>query len=275
MKYLYKKVCCLRCRIEISLSNINKHINSKSCIQNNSNSYKVENLKGICPFCKLEISHLINVQRANHVRWCKENPNRQKSINRLNYARSLITNDSITKMSEKIKYLHSIGCYYDAHKKTGLKNKGRKISEETRLRQRISNSNSKHQRVCKSTHTFIDKNKREFKFDSKWEDYVAMSLDNKNIIWDRPKPIKYLLDGTMKNYFPDFYLPEFNLYLDPKNKYVISKQIEKLKILQTQINLIIIDNELDCKQFDLERFYDKISNYILVPPAGIEPETSS
>lgn len=52
-----------------------------------------------------------------------------------------------------------------------------------------------------------------FFFDSQWEVELAKSLTGSNIFWTRPQ--KFILsDG--RSYTPDFYLPEYDIFLDPK-----------------------------------------------------------
>lgn len=76
-------------------------------------------------------------------------------------------------------------------------------------------------------------------FDSKWEIKIAEYLDEKNIIWIQPKTAIEWIDKRNKKrkYFPDFYLPDYNLYLDPKNPFIIQLQQEKLSYISTRINL--------------------------------------
>ena len=53
------------------------------------------------------------------------------------------------------------------------------------------------------------------------------------------------MDGKRRHYFPDFYLPKYDLYLDPKNDYLITK--DKVKIQQAEIlnncRIIVISKE--------------------------------
>lgn len=64
----------------------------------------------------------------------------------------------------------------------------------------------------------------------------------RNIEWIRPKYIKWV-DKNQKErlYYPDFYLPEQSVYLDPKNKYCMERDQEKLEIVCKQILLIFGD----------------------------------
>jgi hypothetical protein len=50
-------------------------------------------------------------------------------------------------------------------------------------------------------------------FDSSWEVKIAKELDANCIKWVRPKKFKL---STNQHYTPDFYLPAYGLYLDPK-----------------------------------------------------------
>jgi hypothetical protein len=89
-----------------------------------------------------------------------------------------------------------------------------------------------------------------FKFDSSWEDALAKRLDELDIEWDRPPPVLYQHQGKAKRYFPDFYLPRYNLHVDPKNAYCLRQQREKLEIVKTLITLAILPSLKDCKAFD-------------------------
>ena len=77
------------------------------------------------------------------------------------------------------------------------------------------------------------------RFDSSWEETIAKYLDQSGIKWIRPKSGIAWEDskGVKHHYFPDFYLPRYDLYLDPKNDKVIRKDEEKLEKVQEQIKL--------------------------------------
>ena len=49
-----------------------------------------------------------------------------------------------------------------------------------------------------------------------WERDIAVKLNESCIKWVRPKCIKYIMGGKMRNYTPDFYLPDFDVYLEVK-----------------------------------------------------------
>lgn len=81
-------------------------------------------------------------------------------------------------------------------------------------------------------------------FDSTWEVEIAKFLDNKNIKWERHKDlrIQYIdKKGINRRYYPDFYLPEYKIYLDPKNPYKLKLDKEKMDIVSKQINILYGD----------------------------------
>ena len=91
---------------------------------------------------------------------------------------------------------------------------------------------------------------------SSYEVEVAKSLDENHIHWERPKPFEYKINEVSHKYYPDFYLPDYNVYLDPKNDFLINNinprfgilDSEKIKIVEEQngVRILILDkNNLD------------------------------
>ena len=79
--------------------------------------------------------------------------------------------------------------------------------------------------------------------DSSWELDIAVWMDAHNIEWIRSRKIMFWwtdVNGKKRRYYPDFYLPFYDLYLDPKNKYLLMKDDFKLKqvIADNHIKLI-------------------------------------
>lgn len=78
---------------------------------------------------------------------------------------------------------------------------------------------------------------------------VAKELDENQIKWERPSYFIWKDDtGNEHRYYPDFYLPEYNVYLDPKNDYLIENKsarfgitdVEKIKKVSEQNNIKIL-----------------------------------
>lgn len=80
---------------------------------------------------------------------------------------------------------------------------------------------------------------------------LAKRLDELEIDWIRPEPLEWFdSDGKRHNYFPDFYLPQFNLFLDPKNPMAVKTQKEKLEMLAHQHpNVKILYSLEECLKF--------------------------
>ena len=85
-----------------------------------------------------------------------------------------------------------------------------------------------------------------YALESSYELRLAQDLDKNNIKWIRPKRIKYTdQKGTVRHYTPDFYLTDYDVYLDPKNDYLISIDIDKIRsvMLQNSINILVLNNK--------------------------------
>lgn len=99
--------------------------------------------------------------------------------------------------------------------------------------------------------------------DSSYELRVAQILDRDGIKWTRPSETFEWADdkGVSHRYHPDLYLPELNLYLDPKHKWLIQKDIPKFNavILRHKINLKMVPIET-IKQWELSKFEVKNLN---------------
>lgn len=207
----------------------------------------------ICKHCKKEFEGLSTSQKANHSRWCNENPKRESYV--VGSGKQLNTKESIRKRNIGIKLAHEAGKYKDSYKKalqTKLKNNSLYHTEESKELIRQKALNSKHRRLIRSVREYMKKDGTIVMLDSSWEEELAKRLDECEIDWIRPEtPIEYLThDGTKHNYFPDFYLPKYDLFLDPKNPAAINAQKEKIEILLKNMNnLIILDTLEKCKSF--------------------------
>jgi hypothetical protein len=57
------------------------------------------------------------------------------------------------------------------------------------------------------------------KVQGRWERDFAIYLNTQTIRWQRPKYLKYVKEGTVRRYTPDFYLPDKNLYIEIKGRW--------------------------------------------------------
>lgn len=183
----------------------------------------------------------------NHERLCKENPNHQiSSFVKYNKSRqgSSAWNKGLTKeIDERVRK-------YGETYRNGVKS-GKIIpwvlgkSKDTD--ERIANlskkvSESVKEKVRKNEwHKSLGKKKRvEYKgimLDSSWEVIVAEYLDKNKIEWIQPTSgFDYILDGVAHKYYPDFYLPKYDRYIEVKG-YERKKDLVKYTVVP---NLIII-----------------------------------
>ena len=116
-----------------------------------------------------------------------------------------------------------------------------------------------------STKQFISymNNGNNVSLDSSWELLVALDLDRNSIRWERPS--SYLLSNGRK-YTPDFYLIDFNIFLDPKAyRKGYWKQIEKIKQFE-------IEYKVRCLVLNKEQLnWNAISQMFLAEAVGFEP----
>jgi hypothetical protein len=56
--------------------------------------------------------------------------------------------------------------------------------------------------------------------------------------------------GKQRNYYPDFYLPEHDLYLDPKNPYAMKQDLEKMTAIASKVNIIYGNKDIIKKSID-------------------------
>jgi hypothetical protein len=201
-----------------------------------------------CKHCnqKFDISLKPKGFMANHSRWCDSNPKRSEYIEALNINRSKSNSDpaTISKRAEGVKRAHAAGKYNHVNRKTFL---GKTHTKETR--QKIS------EKALLSPHRRLRRNIIEYKgvkLDSTWELVLAQRLDELKINWNRPEPLNWVDEqGKTHHYFPDFYLEDYDIFLDPKNPHAITVQKSKLTILLKQYsNIVIIDSLESCRNFN-------------------------
>lgn len=247
LEYIMKriKIPCSKCGREISKSNYTKHI--ETC----DGQYKEPLQTGLLRTCKhcLEEFSLEGKNKswmANHTRWCQKNPKSSE------YKSTIFPHqneESRSRAIAGIKLAHKRGAYLNAPKKmieTRKKNGTHYHTEETKQILKEKALASPHRRLRKK---MIEYN--GVWLESSWELALAVRLDKLKVKWLRPDPIKWIdYDGFYHNYFPDFYLPDYDIYLDPKNPHARKVQKKKLKQLLTQYdNIVIIDTLEECQNY--------------------------
>lgn len=184
--------------------------------------------------CKNENSH------RNHERLCKNNPNRK--LPSIDYSKRKTSNCFI-----KAKEL---GLPIPQSPCKGKNIKGHPHTEEFKERQRIRAVSMGLGGVRPSR--WINYNGKNL--GSSYELLVAISLDENNILWDTCGKFNYIdPTGKVRTYRPDIYLIDYDIYLDPKNDFLINNinpslgYSDKVKIQrvcdQNNIKVIILDKD--------------------------------
>lgn len=93
----------------------------------------------------------------------------------------------------------------------------------------------------------VDSFGKETVLQSSYELKCSEILNEMGIKWVRPKALKY----DNKNYFADFYLPNNDVYLDPKNSYKAKLDQDKIQkvIEQNNVKVYIILEENLTKEY--------------------------
>jgi len=208
----------------------------------------------ICKFCKQERKNDNSLR--NHERLCKLNPEKQhtpfqdlkiqknkKKANQWTKGNYVISDNTRKKMSEKSKM--------QPPKSKETIEKLSKLAKERNLGGVRQSKWIKYKgKTLGSTYELI----------------LAKSLDENNIKWDTCKRFNYIdPNGKSRTYTPDIYLIDYDVYLDPKNDFLIENinpslgfsDKEKIKKVceQNNINIIILNkNELS---------WDKVKDKLL------------
>lgn len=195
----------------------------------------------------------------NHERLCKENPDRQ----------ILVSNFIKWNEYRKGKHLQKVSNQYIKAKETGsiyvISDETRqKLSDSSKGRVHTEEHKEKLSKIMKdvakdnSNYSF-SKNKyfkKEiidgFRMDSSWESIFANYLNQNNIKWVKnKKSFRYIFENEEHSYYPDFYLEDFNLYIEIKGQET-ERDKAKYKVVD---NLLVLKakeiNEIQHNNFNI------------------------
>jgi hypothetical protein len=203
----------------------------------------------LCSFCSKVCKNLNS--KSQHERFCHTNPNKELSPFANEEVRLQIKTNkqnglSYSNQFTKAKHLGiTIGVTQQTKDNIRRKALGRKHTEETKKKMSISAMKRGIGGVAKSKRITYN----GYNLGSSYELEVAKSLDENQIKWIVPKRIDYVDPfGKTRTYTADFYLPDYDVYLDPKNDFLINninpklgfKDTEKIELVQKQNNIRII-----------------------------------
>lgn len=216
----------------------------------------MENLK--CKFCG-DIRKNANSLRG-HERLCKENPDREFSkFSDNEWQKEKGTNQYIKAKEKGEVYVIS----EETRKKFSKSATGKKHSESFKLKQRENAIKNNLGGVTQSR--WIKYNGKTL--GSSFELELVKDLDKNNIKWDTCSRISYIdNNGNKRTYTPDIYLIDFDIYLDPKNDFLIENINPNLGFKDSEkIQWVCEQNNIKCfilnkTQLSWEYIYKNILN---------------
>ena len=259
-----KKQICELCGVEISASNFSKHLRRHEVHPESFKPVKYAlTHDGLdCKFCGK--SWKTRGSLCNHERQCKSNPNRQQTMGLAEFnakiAAGLISSWNAGLTKETDVRVAARGKKLSAKYASGELTHawlGRHHSDETKAK--LSAIAINNQLGGHPYRKHIEYN--NVVLDSNLELLLAIKLDELGIKWTRCGRFAYTdPSGKAHTYTPDFYLPEYDIYLDPKNDFLIKsvnpalgfKDCDKIKWVSEQNTITIyILSEHDIEQFDI------------------------
>ena len=225
------KLKCERCGRLISKPNYSRHLQKHERLADCDLHIVISS--NICPFCGKEFT--TNSGCGVHAIYCKQNPNKKVRIGHTSWCKGLTKDDP--------RVAKSVEAMIDAIK--GRPGRLHTDEEKEHLREIA------YQRKIGGFFMRRGIDYNGIKLDSSYEVEVAKSLDANNIKWERCKRFPYVVNGKLHYYTPDFYLPDYNIYLDPKNDFLLNNinpklgYTDKFKIeqvmSQNNIKIILLD----------------------------------
>lgn len=157
--------------------------------------------------------------------------------------------ESIIGKYSKLRYVyckicHKLSCIREDHRKYNLNICSDKCLHTIRseLGKKLAKHNDGHSPYKKKK--YVSNIYGEIFLDSTWEYKLLKVLEINYIYWTKPAPIPWIdsRNNKTKLYYPDFYIPAWNLYLETKNSWLYKRR-DKYKmeyILQHIPNIILI-----------------------------------
>lgn len=195
-----------------------------------------------------------------HESYCLHNPNKDPNRHGWNKGLTKETDDRVRKCGETYSKNHKEGKF-----KTWAQGKSKKTDKRiAEMAKAISNTVKKKVADGIWHNSFSKSRTIEYKginFLGSWEVNFAKYLDSKNINWERCKEqFDYCFGDENHKYIPDFYLPDFDLYIEIKGC-PTEKDFAKWNCFPSDKKLDIYfgDELVDMKIVDLARdVYTKV-----------------
>ena len=89
--------------------------------------------------------------------------------------------------------------------------------------------------------------------DSTWEVALAERLDHLKIAWDRREDMKlkyFSKTGRKRNYIPDFYLPDHDIYIEVKGYWTDAARYKMKNVMEVnEVKIVILESLEAIKKF--------------------------
>lgn len=219
---------------QIRNGNTNFYCSSKCCGKyTSSKRIKHSEIERECLFCKVKF---VSTTHKRHKKCCSKKC-------AVKYSQSYVDNNKISKSLKNYYYNNprckiKLKCIICNSIFLKLKNKNKTCSDI--CYRKLLSVNSTNNPNCGGETNFKKFKYKGIWMDSSWEVNIAKWLDFYNVKWIRDRKIYFIWTDEFekkRRYYPDFYLPEYNLYLDPKNKFKLEKDKYKL-------NKVINENKI-------------------------------
>jgi hypothetical protein len=201
----------------------------------------------ICSYCSEEKKSAKS--KIAHEVHCKSNPNRKHKPASFGMKNKVSWNSGLTAITD-VRVAKNADSIRNTSKKIGRCANPIKESER---RQKLSasakrlnfggyQSNSGRSKKFK----VLDSFGKETCLQSTYELLCSRILDEMSVRWIRPRSLTY----DNRKYFADFYLVDYDLYLDPKNDYKIRLDKDKIaKVIdQNNVRVVVLSKNEICKE---------------------------
>lgn len=222
----------------------------------------------ICQYCARECKNDNSLR--NHERLCKENPNRQtppaktqkwrdtmKGRSAWNKGLTKETSKAIRRQADaasktqKKKIAEGKGCGFQSPEyQAYMETEEYKREQSARMLQAVRENPDSYTKnnVCGRV-KIVEYNGVKLK--GQWELKVARWLDSQNISWENePRGFDYYWNNSTRKYYPDFYIPEHDVYIEVKG---YKTERDDAKWTHFPGHLVVVD----------KKYIDKLEDYSL------------
>lgn len=237
--------CKLNPNYEVNIEKCKQNISKANNKTNKTNKSNELRNDLFCIYCGEQCKNLNSLR--NHERLCKENPDRQILVSNFikwNEYRKGKHLQHLQKASNQYIKAKETGCTCvisdETRQKLSDSSKGRLHTEEykeklSKIMKEVAKDNPNY---SFSKNKYFKKEIIDgFRMDSSWESIFANYLNKNDIKWIKnKKPFRYIFENEEHSYYPDFYLEDFNLYVEIKGQET-EKDKAKYKVVD---NLLVL-----------------------------------